>query len=133
MNWQAIFKRPCRRIRNHNRELRPRSLAVRRLSVEALERRELLTVGSLLHTLDNPTPAAYDVFGVSVALSEDMAAVGAQGDDTGASGAGSAYLFDAATGNLVHSIPNPAPAVNDYFGFSIAAWGDTVLAGAPWL
>ena len=42
--------------------------------------------------------------------------VGAYTDDTGATNAGSAYVFDAATGNLLHTLNNPTPAASDYFG-----------------
>jgi hypothetical protein len=40
-------------------------------------------------------------------------------------------LFDAVTGNLLHTFANPTPAFGDYFGGAIATTGDTVVIGAP--
>src|SRR5207253_225904 len=88
------------------------------------------TTGALLTTLNNPTPAAYDDFGYSVAVSGNTVVVGAVGDDTGAQHAGSAYVFNATTGALVATLNNPTPAINDFFGFSAAASGNTVGVGA---
>ena len=45
-------------------------------------------------TLTNPSPAAYDYFGYSVAaVSSDWVLIGAHRCDTGATDAGAAYLF----------------------------------------
>ena len=87
--------------------------------------------GKLLHTFLNPTPAALDFFGSSVAISGDKVLIGAQGDDAGAKDSGAAYLFDAATGKLLHTFLNPTPATYDQFGTSVAISGDKVLIGAP--
>lgn len=46
-----------------------------------------------MQTFDNPTPQNFDYFGYSVAVSGDLALIGAHGDNTGASSAGSAYLY----------------------------------------
>ena len=86
--------------------------------------------GSLLRTLNNPTPAALDKFGYSVAISGNTAVVGAHWDDTGATDAGAAYVFDAATGSLLRTLNNPTPAASDKFGWSVAASGSTVVVGA---
>jgi len=54
------------------------------------------TNGTLLTTLTNPTPAANDYFGFSVAAAgTDGVLIGAPNDDTGATDAGAAYLFNA--------------------------------------
>ena len=87
--------------------------------------------GILLRTLNNPTPATRDYFGYSVAVSGSTVVVGAYQDDTGATDAGSAYIFDAATGSLLRTLSNPTPATKDYFGYSVAVSGTTVVAGAP--
>ncbi|MEM7043883.1 MAG: hypothetical protein AAF543_13820 [Pseudomonadota bacterium] len=90
--------------------------------------------GNLLQTINNPTPATSDQFGVSVSLSGDgsTALVGAAADDTGANAAGSAYLFDAANGALLQTLNNPTPASSDLFGFPVSLSGDgsTALIGA---
>ena len=87
--------------------------------------------GSLLRTLNNPTPAGYDLFGQSVAVSGNTVVVGAPRDDTGATYAGSAYVFDAATGNLLRALDNPSSEVDDQFGASVALSGSTLVVGAP--
>ena len=90
------------------------------------------TTGSLLWTLNNPMPAAGDNFGYSVAISGNTVVVGSPYDDTGATDSGAAYVFDAATGNLLSMLLNPTPAESDNFGFSVAACASTVLVGAPY-
>jgi len=78
-----------------------------------------------------------DSFGVSVAVSGDTVAVGAQHDNDKGSNSGSAYVFtrdDA--GNLTASWTQRAKllatdgAANDFFGRSIAVSRDTVVVGA---
>lgn len=85
--------------------------------------------GALLRTFNNPTPASNDYFGASVAISGNNVLVGAFSDDTGEVNAGSAYLFDAATGSLRQTFNNPSPELNDRFGDAVAISGDGVLVG----
>jgi len=89
------------------------------------------TNGTLLTTFTNPTPAVDDSFGWSVTgLGIDRVLVGAASDDTGATNAGAAYLFST-NGTLLTTFTNPTPAVDDWFGGSVAAVGtDRVLIGA---
>jgi hypothetical protein len=88
------------------------------------------TNGTLLRTFANPTPAANDWFGSSVAaVGNDCVLIGAPGDDTGAPNAGVAYLFST-NGTLLRTFTNPTPAANDYFGSVAAVGGDRVLIGA---
>ncbi len=89
------------------------------------------TNGALLTTFTNPTPAAGDLFGVSVAaVGTDQVLIGADSDDTGAEQAGAAYLFNT-EGALLTTFTNPTPEYGDYFGYSVAAVGtDRVLIGA---
>ncbi len=85
-------------------------------------------------TLNNPDPAVSDEFGYSVAISGTRVVVGAWLDDTGASGAGSAYVYDVSSGTPtvpVATLNNPGPAVEDFFGYSVAISGTRVLVGAP--
>jgi hypothetical protein len=91
------------------------------------------TSGALLTTFTNPTPAANDWFGTSVAaVGSDRVLIGADLDDTGAANAGAAYLFSI-SGALLTTFTNPTPAVDDYFGTSVAAVGSNrVLIGAPY-
>jgi hypothetical protein len=89
--------------------------------------------GNLLTTFMNPAPPGPfgDRFGAAVAaVGSDRVLIGASGNDTGASSAGVAYLFDLA-GNLLTTITNPAPANGEEFGVSVAGMGaDAVLIGA---
>jgi hypothetical protein len=89
------------------------------------------TFGERLLTLLKPTPAAGDEFGRSVATMETSVLVGAPFDDTGGSDAGAVYVFDRTSGALIQTLQKSNPAATDQFGFSVAAVGDKVLAGAP--
>ncbi len=84
-----------------------------------------------MHTLVNPTPAANDLFGSAVAVSGSTVVVGAYQNDIGATDAGAAYLFDATTGSLSHTLANPAPAYGANFGASVAIAGNIVVVGCP--
>ena len=89
------------------------------------------TGGALLTTYTNPTPATFDNFGISVtAMGTDRVLIGAFYDDTGADNAGAAYLFST-NGLLLATFTNPAPALNDRFGISVATGGaELILIGA---
>lgn len=87
--------------------------------------------GALVASLNSPPPAVNDDFGFSVAISDTRVVVGAERDDPGGvDGAGAAYVFEVATGALVATLNNPAPAANDDFGFSVAISGTRVVVGA---
>ncbi|MBW4548622.1 MAG: CHAT domain-containing protein [Symplocastrum torsivum CPER-KK1] len=88
--------------------------------------------GNYLLTFDNPNPTAGGEFGFAVAGIGDNVLIGA-GRNTVAEqpGAGSVYLFDGVTAELLQIFDNPEPAPEDRFGDSIAAIGtDTVVIGA---
>jgi FG-GAP repeat protein len=87
--------------------------------------------GALLRTFRNPAPAADDWFGSSLAAQGERVAIGAFLDDAGKRDAGSAYLFDAATGDLLRTLPNPIPAADDWFSVGLALTDRFLLAGAP--
>jgi hypothetical protein len=92
------------------------------------------TTGALMHTLTNPSPASSDHFGSAVSISGTRVVVGAYGDDSGATDAGSAYFYDLAratpTAPIV-TITNPAPAMNDGFGFAVGISGTRIVVTAP--
>ena len=84
-------------------------------------------------TLNNPSPAAYDHFGDRVAISGTRVLIGAPHDDTGASNAGSAYVYDlsSATPTVpVATLNNPGPGVDEYFGMAVAISGTRLVVGA---
>ena len=75
----------------------------------------------------------FDFFGYSVALSNDTALVGAQGDDDNGSSSGSAYVFTrdgAGVWSLQAKLLPDDGAADDRFGFSVALSGETALVGA---
>ncbi len=87
--------------------------------------------GALLQTFRNPTPAAFDLFGASVAAVGNNVLIGTPNDSTGTFQTGTAYLFDGNTGQLLRTFSNPTPEVGDNFGTAIAAVGNNILISAP--
>jgi hypothetical protein len=77
-----------------------------------------------------------DNFGYAVALSGDTLAVGASGDDEGATtNRGAVYLFrrnqtGADTWTVLKKLVHPTPAGGDDYGFSVDLEGDTLVVGA---
>jgi hypothetical protein len=86
--------------------------------------------GTLLQTFDDPTVTSSDRFGNSVAISGNNVLIGAHADDTNGADVGQAYLFDAATGNLLHTFDDPTPTNRDLFGVAVAIDGNNILIGA---
>ena len=74
--------------------------------------------------------AAHDEFGSSVAVSGDLAIVGALWNDDLGSQSGSAYVFDVTTGQELFEITASDGDVDDRFGVSVAISGDKAVAGA---
>ena len=77
--------------------------------------------------------AAFDLFGIAVAISGDTVVVGANSDDVGWSNAGSAYVFvrEGSTWIQQAKLTASVPRALDQFGTSVAISGDTVIIGAP--
>ena len=76
---------------------------------------------------------AGDEFGISVAISEDTAIIGAPDDDVGANGyQGSAYVFvrTGTTWSQQAQLTASDGAAGDEFGYSVAISGDTAIVGA---
>jgi len=95
------------------------------------------STGALLHTLDNPSAystSSGDNFGASVSISDSYAIVGAYlEDDAGGSSSGKAYIFNASTGSLLHTLDNPnaySTSQDDYFGFSVSISDSCAIVGA---
>ncbi len=87
--------------------------------------------------LTQTQPAAGDLFGFSLALSDDLALVGArQADDWGAD-AGAALLYARhqggtnAWGQVARGTPSSG-AAGDMFGHTVALEGRTLVVGAPY-
>lgn len=92
-----------------------------------------ITTGNLQATLSNPTPTtSYDFFGCSVAISGNVALVGAYSDNPGGvNGAGTAYVFDASNGSLQATLNSPVLAASGQFGKAVAIDGNLAVVGAP--
>ncbi len=74
-----------------------------------------------------------DKFGVSVAVFGGTAVIGAYNDDDKGSNSGAAYIFRFDGSNWIQEqkLTVNDGAVNDYFGFSVGVFGDTIAVGAP--
>ena len=80
--------------------------------------------------------AIFDFFGQAVAVSGNIVAVGAFGDDDGGESSGSVYLFERGQGgsNLwgqVKKLTAPDAGQDDLFGHAVGVLGDWVAVGAP--
>ena len=91
-----------------------------------------VSTGNQLFKLTATDAAVGDVFGRSVAISGNIALVGAEGNDDSGSSSGSAYIFDVTTGNQLLKLAATDADVADVFGMSVAVRGNTALVGAPW-
>lgn len=87
--------------------------------------------GDLLESFVDPVPQRNDYFGSTVALNDEYVVIAARGDDTTLDNAGQVFVFDLATGDLLHSISDPSPMSTEYFGWSLAVEGDTIVIGNP--
>ncbi len=88
------------------------------------------TTGRQIAKLLPDDGAAFDRFGISVAISGETAIVGARLDDDNGSESGSAYLFDTTTGQQIAKLLPDDGAAGDWFGFSVAISGATAIVGA---
>jgi hypothetical protein len=76
--------------------------------------------------------AAFDYFGMAVAIFGDTAVIGAYGDDDNGAGSGSAYIFSYSGTSWIQQqklIANDA-ATGDHFGYAVAVSGGTIVIGA---
>ena len=92
-----------------------------------------------IQTYNNPNAygtSADDYFGFSVAISGNRVVVGADGEgDAGGTQSGKAYIFDATTGSLLHTLNNPnadGTSAGDVFGKAVAISGNLALIGVPY-
>ncbi len=72
----------------------------------------------------------HDYFGESVAISNNIAVIGARWDEDNGTRAGAAYVFDTTTGRLIAKLLPDDGAPFDFFGISVAIHNDTVAVGA---
>ncbi len=76
---------------------------------------------------------AGDLFGTSIAMSGEVAVIGAVHDDDNGIGSGSAYVFDISDAanpvEIAKLLPDDGMEL-DAFGSSVGIWGDLVVVGA---
>ena len=85
--------------------------------------------GALINKLLAPDGATNDRFGSAISISNGIVAVGAQNDDDHGTNSGSAYLFDAFSGEQIRKLMPDDGAALLRFGNSIGIDGDTVVVG----
>jgi outer membrane protein assembly factor BamB len=68
-------------------------------------------------------------FGFSIAADDGKVLIGAPGNNPSAVG-GAAYLYDAVSGNLLRTFPNPSSMEFELFGESVALHNGTAFIGA---
>jgi hypothetical protein len=79
--------------------------------------------------------AAWDHFGLGIALEGDRAFIGAPHDNSwGSPRAGGAYVFERSgtTWTQTHRLVASDTAVGDWFGFGLEVDGDTLVVGSPY-
>ncbi|MBD3887280.1 hypothetical protein IFO70_37500 [Phormidium tenue FACHB-886] len=85
--------------------------------------------GELLQSFYSPTPRESDNFGDAVSLTDNQALIGSPAlSET--SDAGTAYLFNTKSGELVQSFVNPNSTGDDDFGEAVALKDEQALVGA---
>jgi hypothetical protein len=77
--------------------------------------------GDLIRKFDNPSPADFDEFGMSLAGIGDKLVVGGTSDEV--------YVYSAADGMLLRTIGDPSSS-NGSFGEVLARYGDDLLVSA---
>jgi len=83
--------------------------------------------------LTNPTPAVNDQFGAAVAISGRRVVVGAWGDDTAGPDAGTAYVYDLASGTPgvpIVTLANSRPDGNNHFALQVGISDNRIVIGA---
>jgi cytoskeletal protein CcmA (bactofilin family) len=86
---------------------------------------------ALIHTISSPSSQTDNYFGGAVSTDGIHVIIGAPRHDTPASFSGIAYIFNIATGNLVHTLANPGAAPSsDFFGAAVSLDGNYAVVGA---
>jgi len=90
-----------------------------------------VTTGLLIRTINSPSFQTTNLFGGAVSTDGTRVIIGAPRNNTPASQSGIAYIFDVATGNLVHTLVNPnlSPSA-DFFGSAVSLDGNYAVVGA---
>jgi hypothetical protein len=87
--------------------------------------------GKVLRRFQSPNPVQGGTFGCAVAASGNRLLITARQETPPGKPkhTGAAYVFDASTGELLHTLQKPAPAEEDYFGWPVDVLGEGFLVG----
>jgi len=90
--------------------------------------------GEVLRMFKSPNPTRGGSFGCSLAVVGNRLLIGAcqESPRNKPRRAGIAYVFDASTGKLLHTLQKPAPAEGDCFGAPTVVFGGDFLVGCPY-
>lgn len=91
-----------------------------------------LATGDILRRFKQPTRGDETYFGMSVAVTEGVVAVGDAMDPTFGFASGAVYLFDLDSGELIHKIHPDDACPEDTFGWYLGAGEGVVAAGSIW-
>ena len=87
--------------------------------------------GKVLRMFKSPNPVQGGKFGCAVAAVGNRLLIGAHHETPPDKPrrTGAAYVFDAITGELLHTLQKPAPSEEDEFGFPVGVLGEKFLVG----
>ena len=87
------------------------------------------TTYNLIRKIADPIPQVYDNFGNSVAIDGNNIIIG-EGYGSTIHLSEQAYIFDATTGEHLHTLVDPSPQVGSQFGYSVTIDGDIAVVGS---
>jgi WD40 repeat protein len=91
-----------------------------------------IVTGELLSKLLPDAHSANDNFGYSVSIDGSMTIVGSPTDDERGTDAGSAYIYNSHTGDLIVKIYSEQNYSTEHFGYSVSINNNLAIVGAPW-
>ena len=87
--------------------------------------------GSFISSYENPDPDSGDNFGLNgVSVGPNLIAISAHGDDATSSDAGSVYIFEKGTSDLVETLVSPNPTDSGNFGIYLSSVDGQLLIAA---
>ena len=86
--------------------------------------------GVFQYSISNPTPETADQFGIEIRAIGSRILIGASSDNTAGADAGAAYLFDAATGTLLHTFLPTGNAAGAAYGFTLDLNSSRIAIGS---
>jgi hypothetical protein len=89
------------------------------------------STGNVVNVFTNTNSSNGDLFGFSLSMTENHLIAGCPNNDTGASNAGSAYIYSLTSSTLKYAIFNPDPYAGSQFGYSVAMNDNYAVIGAP--